>query len=166
MRLVQQDRVFGPRADHLRLDAARGERLARAVDDPGAGGVHVLDLRKIDRRRRARRRRSVNSASARFSSCAPASIVQPPASAKRTPSAVFSLVMAGAVDIGRSNSGASKGRAAQGARLAIHRAHDKAASDRLSSRRFARLSGIAGRAGPVEASASRPGSGRQILPPP
>ena len=48
MGFLEQDRVFGARADHLRRRAARRERLHRAVDDPGAGGVHVLDAGKVD----------------------------------------------------------------------------------------------------------------------
>ena len=50
MGFLEQDRVFGARADHLRRYAAGRERLHRAVDDPGAGGVHVLDAGKVDQR--------------------------------------------------------------------------------------------------------------------
>ena len=45
-RLLQQERVFGPRAAIGGLDPRSGQLRARAVDHPGAGGVHAVRRRR------------------------------------------------------------------------------------------------------------------------
>ena len=59
MRLFQEDLIFRLGARIIDLDARIRQLRARAVDQPGAGGVELFDAAKVDRRaRRPVRRRN------------------------------------------------------------------------------------------------------------